>query len=760
MYNLVNAIFCSDQLLSQSFNNYIIKRDYCSGEKDEACMQEIKSGKLQVKKIQTSAAQGIGAEGEAYYFGFSDQNGNEDGASLLSTPFVFDSELRDAMNSLEGYAFYLVTSFDDELVETDYRGLYAINKNFEAVYSEGCSDGVRIEKFDSFEALVDEAFYRLFHINAHYKPTHLGQSNILDGITKFIYLGVIEGEEAEKFAKLFSAPECREIIQAFLKKYWYDREEWESWTYCPDFLLPEVEKHENFAESRKAGWIELLSNDPRLWSQCPDELKECPDVMQACMVGNKRTESGQVFDWMENLTKDPTRWNECPGSLKKHPKIIVTCFQRWSYLLDSDPSLWRKCPAFFKKMFEDQEGCWDNHPLYLVKNYWIEELIRNPSKSVWNECPPSLQKAFKEDKQLHDKISQLWIVKLNDDPTTWNGCPDFFQQRTELIDARCVGWIGLLKRQPTTWNECPRDILQKTEVVEALKKGWVALLKDDIAAWDQCPVSIRTDAVLVETAIVGWCKGMKKITDCLKQVPEEHLQAVLWKKYSISSYAFSGFSAIVDEPQATLSLVKERWRHSPKSERANAAKALAELRNYPWNFCVLPAEQQSHPLIQEVAAQGWVSRIKEDAVFAKHVPELLLTHPKLKSFFAAKEQKEEGQVEEQILAQVKRAPGISDERLDKLGLPEGDKKLAVQIRKLRLKHWEKAIKKDWEAWERMPHSLRHDEGILTTMRETLGPQIRKNSGLWNELPDCYRQDPALQRVHKFATQAQIKCANA
>jgi hypothetical protein len=46
------------------------------------------------------------------------------------------------------------------------------------------------------------------------------------------------------------------------------------------------------------------------------------------------------------------------------------------------------------------------------------------------------------------------------------------------------------------------------------------------------------------------------------------------------------------------------------------------------------------------------------------------------------------------------------------------------------------------------------------MRETLGPQIRKNSGLWNELPDCYRQDPALQRVHKFATQAQIKCANA
>jgi hypothetical protein len=161
-----------------------------------------------------------------------------------------------------------------------------------------------------------------------------------------------------------------------------------------------------------------------------------------------------------------------------------------------------------------------------------------------------------------------------------------------------------------------------------------------------------------------------------------------------------------------------------------------------------------------VAAEGWVSRIKENAVFAKHVPELLLTHPKLQSFFAAQEQKEEGQVEEQILAQVKRAPGISDERLDKLGLPEGDKKLAVQIRKLRLKHWEKAIKKDWEAWERMPHSLRHDEGILTTMRETLGPQIRKNSGLWNELPDCYRQDPALQRVHKFATQAQIKCANA
>jgi len=70
MYNLVNAIFCSDQLLSQSFNGYIIKRDYCSGEKDEACMQDIKSGNLQVKKIQTSAAQGIGASGEAYFLVF------------------------------------------------------------------------------------------------------------------------------------------------------------------------------------------------------------------------------------------------------------------------------------------------------------------------------------------------------------------------------------------------------------------------------------------------------------------------------------------------------------------------------------------------------------------------------------------------------------------------------------------------------------------------------------------------------------------
>ena len=350
-----------------------------------------------------------------------------------------------------------------------------------------------------------------------------------------------------------------------------------------------------------------------------------------------------------------------------------------------------------------------------------------------------------------------WIKKIKRDPMTWNRCPDLlkkdFQQDLEVIHELKKGWVNLLKRDPQEWDSCPTFLQMDNEVIEARKTGWVILLKHNPSEWNFCPSDLQKDPELIrmrQTSGIEFLMKQEKLA--LEEIPPDLFTAYLVYKNPLPPYLSSCFVAMVDEPHATLSVVKGLWRHSPKSERANAAKALAELRNYPWNFCVLAAEQQSHPLIQEMAAEGWVSRIKENAVFAKHVPELLLTHPKLKSFIAAKEQLKEAELLEQILAQVKRAPGISDERLDKLGPPEGDKKLAVQIRKLRLKYWEKAINKDWQEWERMPHSLKHDEGILTTMRETLGPQIRKNSGLWNELPDCYRQDPALQRVYNFATQ--------
>jgi hypothetical protein len=535
-----------------------------------------------------------------------------------------------------------------------------------------------------------------------------------------------------------------------------------AWNRCPDFLQTDLLHDPKVVQYLRVSWGNLLKDEPQKWNSCPSFLQtdeviiksswiekfkrdpmawnRCPSLLQTDFRHDSKVVQDLRASWVNLLKRDPEQWNSCPAFLQEDEEIIQARKTGWANLLKHEPEQWNSCPALIQK---------DDEVIQASKTGWIEKFRRDPK--VWNCCPAILQTDFRHDSNVVQDLRAGWVDLLNCEPQQWNSCPAFLQKDDEVMLARKTGWIEKFRRNPRECNFCPGDLLNDPEIAQACRSIWVDLLKRDPQQWDFCPFELQKDPEVIEMRKYSGVEFLL-MQDALElgEIPVDLFTAFLHHKNPLPPYASSCFAAVVEEPQATLSLVKERWRHSLKSERANAAKALAELRDHPWNYSVLPAEQQAHPLIQEVAAQGWANRIKEDAVFTKHVPELLLEHPTLKPELAAIKQTEEAAFAEQILVQVRKGPALSDERLDKLGIPASQKKILGQIKKMRLTYWKKAIKSDWQAWEQMPHSLRHDEGILTTMRVTLGPQIRQNIALWNELPDCYRQDPALQRVRNFA----------
>jgi hypothetical protein len=396
--------------------------------------------------------------------------------------------------------------------------------------------------------------------------------------------------------------------------------------------------------------------------------------------------------WMACVRADPLAAGIVPKWMGVEPAIRKAALEAWLALLKIDPLSWNLCPSSFR----DDETIIQAH-----KKGWVSVLKRNPSE--WDSCPDFLQK----DDEVINACKYGWIGELRREPERWNSCPDFLQKNAEVMQARKAGWIEKIERDPKNWGSCP-DFLQKdVEVMQARKSGWIEAFKH-APETNFYPGNLPHDLEIAQAHREIWLVLLE--CDLKKWI-----------------------------------LCPDFLQKDDEIMQVRRAGWIEKINRYPmaWDCCpdFLKREFRSDPIMVQVLRTGWIDLFKR-------APQLWNSCP----IFLQQDVEVLQACETGWIEKIKRAPSLSDERLDKLGLPEGEKKLADQIRKLRLKHWEKAIKKDWEAWERMPHSLRHDERILTTMRETLGPQIRKNNGLWNELPDSYRQDPVLQRVYKFATQ--------
>ncbi len=329
----------------------------------------------------------------------------------------------------------------------------------------------------------------------------------------------------------------------------------------------------------------------------------------------------------------------------------------------------------------------------------------------WSKCPDDLHKP-------------IWIEWLNHDPEKWDACPETLKQDQEVIDSWRSGWISWLRQQYPERQKIWMAILLKRNVLTPAHENafWMTVNEGRASLH---PTDVSTVAAANQQ---------------LPPLPSDPLPA----------YAAACFKALLQEPRATLPIV-QGWKHSPRLELARCAHALAALRGQPWNFSALPADQQSHPLIHEAAVEGWGGFVTKHPCFLEQVPESLCSHSKLQTTLTSLREAEKKALAKQVLEEVKKRPGLSDEAISELHLPAKEKQTWKQVTALRLKHWKKEVKSDARAWERMPQSLQQDEDILKLMREGLGPQIRQKPAFWNQLPACYQNDPCLQRVHRFAT---------
>ena len=592
---------------------------------------------------------------------------------------------------------------------------------------------------------------------------------------------------------------CPEFLQKDVWLIWVIKTEWTNllkcdvsrWNQCPEFLQQEFRQDGGFFQTVRTGWVDLLNRDVAKWNQCPEFLREDEEVIQARRKG-----------WMNLLKRDVTKWYACPEFLRTEFRQAGEFIQKyrmgWVDLLKRNIAHHDACPAFLER---------DGELIHAMKTGWIKRIKCDVTH--WNICPKLLQ----QNEEVIRACKDGWMGVLKCNATKWNQCPEFLQRDEEVIQARKMGWIDQLKRDVTKWTTCPDFLQKEEEVIQSLKIGWMELLKRDVSwwnqcpddlhkpvwmewlnhdpeKWDACPETLKQDQDVIDSWRSGWISWLRQ------QDPERQKiwMAILLKRNVLTpahenafwmtvneggdylhptqistaaaanqqlpplpsdplpAYAAASFKVLLQEPQATLSIV-QGWKHSPRLELARCAQALALLKQQPWNFSTLPADQQSHPLIHEAAVQGWGGFVTKHPHFLDQVPESLCTHPKLQTTLTSLREAEKKALAKQVLEEVKKRPGLSDEAMSELHLPAKDKQMWKQVTALRLKHWKKQVRADARAWERMPKSLQQDEDILKLMREGLGPQIRQKPALWNQLPACYQNDPCLQRVHRFATRA-------
>jgi hypothetical protein len=144
----------------------------------------------------------------------------------------------------------------------------------------------------------------------------------------------------------------------------------------------------------------------------------------------------------------------------------------------------------------------------------------------------------------------------------------------------------------------------------------------------------------------------------------------------------------------------------------------------------LSKESLAHPLIRESAEQGLVELIKKNASYEEVMPESLAQTNRIQSFL-----------------EMRNAEAVSKQ------MAEGtDEKTRVQRE---LSRWEREIRKDGVKYAVMPIRLRGEPRLLAALRETIGPLVRKNPGIWMQLPAIVREDECLQRVFRIATRGPL-----
>jgi hypothetical protein len=353
---------------------------------------------------------------------------------------------------------------------------------------------------------------------------------------------------------------------------------------------------------------------------------------------------------------------------------------------------------------------------------------------------------------------------LKRDPLKWRECPPQIQNNEAVKNVLNSGWVRLIECDPRRWGQCPEFLQSDEALICSLRNAWADLLHRGSGRLEECPGFLVADAGFAEARRLRRLESvLAKKHPRLEEVSKDILFDFLIRKYPLPHYAAACFEVLGAEPSVTRAILG-MWRHNSRMERIHCIDALTALRATPWHFGTLPEIQQEHSLIREAAAEGWVDRISSNALYADLMPESLRAHSELdaalqsvaadnrKALMAQKAASRRA-LAERCMKAVADNPRISDGELRQLGLPKTERAAWKRILALRLRFWKNAVKKEWRVWEVVPESLRQNEVVLEAMRNGLGPRLCQKASMWEELPECYRSDPCLQRVHRIATRS-------
>jgi len=416
----------------------------------------------------------------------------------------------------------------------------------------------------------------------------------------------------------------------------------------------------------------------------------------------------------------------------------------------------------------------------LVRQEWEEGFITHHGGKPVADCEELLKQWLLGQKYFGKSavpVTRLWGALAERVALDLSVAPVECRGDSECLRSWLMGWIGYIASADMdsirTLSSIPPTLREHERVKAAIRHRWLHYVnRSNTKALDRfteipCELadhpsfadlknSLWNNAVLSGERTLSTLPENVTPSPELKQQFQEWSQIPIerrscpdfqtaWKRlFTLAEYDRVALDHLVLFPACDRKLVSF-WRNATDSRKRDIHDALRTLRRFPWTIDHLPTDCLNHPLIREFAVEGMLELIQKDSCYEQVMPESLAQTNRIRSYIEArnKEAARKQIAEEHAQAMSQHANASAEARREKTSVQR------------ELRRWEREIRKDGVKYAAMPIRLRGEPRLLAALRETIGPLVRKNPGIWMQLPVIVREDECLQRVFRIATRGPL-----
>jgi hypothetical protein len=367
-------------------------------------------------------------------------------------------------------------------------------------------------------------------------------------------------------------------------------------------------------------------------------------------------------------------------------------------------------------------------------------------------------------------VTRLWSALAERVALDLNVAPVECREDSECLRSWLMGWIGYIASADMdsirTLSCIPRVLREHEPVKAAIRHRWLhyvnrsntkaldrlaeipreladhpsfADLKNSL--WNNAVLSgERTLSALPENVTPS--PELKQQFQEWSQIPIERRSCpdfrTAWKRlFALSKHYCAALDHLALFPAADRKLVSF-WRNATDPRKRDIHDALRTLRRFPWAIDDLHKDYLNHPLIRECAEEGMLELIQKYLSYEEVLPEPLAQTNRIRSFL-----------------EMRNEEAVTKQMAEERGQASAEGTEAKTSGKSELSRWEREIRKDGVKYTVMPIRLRGEPCLLAALRESVGPLVRKNPGIWMQLPAIIREDECLQRVFRIATRGPL-----